>query len=447
MAARSVHVQLNVEGMPNTELILVSSAVTRGEWSSGLRPPGKLSPPETSISWKSEDDGFLAGTRGWVRYYPVTPGGSAPSNPPDEETIYITWDDPYIGENSYASSAPFPYSISGGSILDYKADNDTAVFTLSIVGAPAIAYFVSLSFAPGIVIAYVATNGSNDLFAINNLSPPWNPVNGQQSRSAPALTMYNGQLVLAYAANNSSSDLLISTSDDAVNWSPSSQIGAQSSGTAPAITVFNGELLVAYIANNTSNDLMLATTSDNGAVWNGSQTIQGPRNSSQAQASPFTPAITVIGGELYIAFVANDGSHDLWVTKSSDLTNWTTTPVTGQTSLGTPALTSVTDIPGSTFLGNTLVMVYAADNGTLELISTVSTDGGATWSTGVAIAGPQTSPMPPALATYIRPGQAGRGGLYTAYLVYVSNDSSQRLIVLTSSDGINWESDSSFAPP
>ena len=72
------------------------------------------------------------GNPSWVRYYPVTPGGNAPANPPAEDTIYITWDNPYSGGNSYSSTAPSPYSISGGSVLDYNADNEMAVFTLSL---------------------------------------------------------------------------------------------------------------------------------------------------------------------------------------------------------------------------------------------------------------------------------------------------------------------------
>jgi hypothetical protein len=72
-------------------------------------------------------------------------------------------------------------------------------------------------------------------------------------------------------------------------------------------------------------------------------------------------------------------------------------------------------------------MIYIADNGSLDLIATTSTDGGTTWTPGKALAGPQTSPMTPALATFYGP----------LVLAYVSNDTSQRLIVSTSTDGIN----------
>src|ERR1700761_4548311 len=100
-AARSVHVQFNVENMSNTSLVLVGSGLDHGEWSSGLTPPNELAPPVTAIDWQSESDGFLTGTQGWVRYYPISPGAKVPTNVPDSETIWITWDDPYVGSNSY----------------------------------------------------------------------------------------------------------------------------------------------------------------------------------------------------------------------------------------------------------------------------------------------------------------------------------------------------------
>lgn len=225
MAARSVHVQLDVEAMPNTKLVLVGSGLSHGEWSSGLQPPESLTPAVTSISWQSECDGFLTGTQGWVRYYPVTPGGNAPANPPAEDTIYITWDNPYSGGNSYSSTAPSPYSISGGSVLGYVADNDTAVFTLSFAGElqssntpPALADFGPGPEGSQLVIAYVATNKSNDLLVTTtDTLGTWsqsNPVTGQQSQFAPALTEFNrnGQLVLAYVANNGTNDLLVAMS-------------------------------------------------------------------------------------------------------------------------------------------------------------------------------------------------------------------------------------------
>lgn len=93
--------------------------------------------------------------------------------------------------------------------------------------------------------------------------------------------------------------------------------------------------------------------------------------------------------------------------------------------------------PALTAYDGNLVMVYIADNGSLDLIATKSTDGGVTWATGKALARQQTSPMTPALALY------GFG----VVLAYVSNDTGQRLIVSTSSDGINWQPGTNVTGP
>jgi hypothetical protein len=434
MAARSAHVQLNVESMPNTQIVLVGSGLSGGEWSSGLQPPAALTgmAGTTSIEWQSESDGFLTGTQGWVRYYPVTPGGRAPASPPDEDTIFMTWDVPYDGVNSYASSAPQPYKISGGTILDYNADNDSAVFELSFVGelqtsntAPALCYFAPAPEGGQLVLAYVGTNKSNDLFVTTtDTLGTWsqgNPVTGQRSQIAPALTeASNGQLALAYIANNGSGDLLVTLSKDSVNWSSSNRVQGQSSSVGPGITTFNNELVLVYIANNGTNDLLFATSAT-GTNWSNSKAVKG-------QQSPYTPAVTVLGDELYIAYVANNGSNDLIVTKTKDLTHWTATTISGQTSPMGPALAA--------YNGN-LVMVYIAENGSLDLIATRSRDGGATWTPGMVLSGQQGSPMTPALATFTGP----------LVLAYVSNDSSQRLIVSTSTDGINWQSGTNLTGP
>jgi hypothetical protein len=274
---------------------------------------------------------------------PRYPGGNAPANPPAEDTIYITWDNPYSGGNSYSSTAPSPYSISGGSVLDYNADNEMVVFTLSFAGElqssntpPALAYFAPAPEGSQLVVAYVATNKSNDLFVTTtDTLGTWsqsNPVTGQQSQFAPALTEFNrnGQLVLAYVANNGTNDLLVAMSKDSVNWSSSNQVKGQSSSVGPAITAFNNELVLVYIANNGTNDLLFATSS-NGTDWNNSKPVTG-------QQSPYTPAVTVLGGQLYIAYVANNESNDLIVMKTKDLGHWTTTTVAGQTSPMGPAL-------------------------------------------------------------------------------------------------------------
>jgi hypothetical protein len=108
MAARSVDMTLFNETR-NTLLIKVSSNLDHGIF--GREPPDKIG-PQTAWNWSAESSGFMTGTEGWVRYFPVPAGSDnigIPSPVPDGETVYLYWDNPYGGSNSYQSAAPSPY--------------------------------------------------------------------------------------------------------------------------------------------------------------------------------------------------------------------------------------------------------------------------------------------------------------------------------------------------
>jgi hypothetical protein len=62
-----------------------------------------------------------------------------PFFPPDDQTIYIEWDAPYSGTNSYQCTAPYPYAISadtrigneGGASPGFYAGDAGIVFNLT----------------------------------------------------------------------------------------------------------------------------------------------------------------------------------------------------------------------------------------------------------------------------------------------------------------------------
>ncbi len=95
----------------NTLLIKVAQGLDHGEW--GAEPPDRMTPGGHIYQWESHSDGFLTGTEGWVRYYPVATNDNIviPSPVPDEATIYIHWDNPFVGSNSYNTTAPNPYQV------------------------------------------------------------------------------------------------------------------------------------------------------------------------------------------------------------------------------------------------------------------------------------------------------------------------------------------------
>jgi hypothetical protein len=214
-------------------------------------------------------------------------------------------------------------------------------------------------FAIAYLMAYVANNGSNDLFVAaaspnsNGSNIVWNPgsaIPGQSSKTAPALANFNNKFVLAYVANNSSNDLLVTTSTNIqgakVTWGPgnlTSKTAPQSSRTAPALCVFNSELYLAYVANNGTNDLLITKSSD-GVTWSSSQQVPG-------QSSKFAPALAVLPTSpnlLVLAYVANNNSNDLLVTAFNGA-SWTPSQtVGGQSSKAAPALCIPFDSGNST---------------------------------------------------------------------------------------------------
>ena len=127
MAARST-VVIFANTTHNTLLIKVSEGLSHGEWTA--EPPGEIG-PGAQVQWSSESNGFLTGTEGWVRYLPVDANSDnigIPSPTPDSETVYIYWDNPYAGSNSYNEAAPPPYQVSQQG--PGSGDNATVTFTL-----------------------------------------------------------------------------------------------------------------------------------------------------------------------------------------------------------------------------------------------------------------------------------------------------------------------------
>jgi hypothetical protein len=276
-------------------------------------------------------------------------------------------------------------------------------------------------------LAYVANNSSNDLL-VSTASTEFDgysditwlasaQVNGQSSQTAPALAVVDNTLVLAYVANNSSNDLLVTTSSDGGStWTASARVSTQSSKTAPALAVLAeglvNTLVLAYVANNESNDLLVTKSSDKGSTWTAPARVS-------TQSSKTAPALAVLDNTLVLAYVANNESNDLLVTKSGDGgSTWSASPqVNGQSSQTAPALAAVT-------VDNRLVLAYVANNSSNDLLWTTSIDGGSTWTASAQIntSEGQSSKTAPALAVL---GEEGGG---TFVLAYVANNESNDLL-------------------
>ncbi len=114
MPARSTAVILRNQTL--FPLTLADSGLDHGEWSDGFSPPAIIAAGAT-YGWQSESAGIATGTEGHVNYNIVGLG----------KTLYIYWDNPFVGLNQYQQSvgSGFGLSFSGG-----KGNNTQAVYTL-----------------------------------------------------------------------------------------------------------------------------------------------------------------------------------------------------------------------------------------------------------------------------------------------------------------------------
>ena len=98
-----------------------------------------------------------------------------------------------------------------------------------------------------------------------------------------------------------------------MNWTGGEKVN-QLSQTAPALAVFNGTLFLAFVATDGTNNLYVCSSTD-GVNWTGGEKVN--------QLSQKAPALAVFNGTLFLAFVATDGTNNLYVCSSTDGVNWT----------------------------------------------------------------------------------------------------------------------------
>ena len=144
--------------------------------------------------------------------------------------------------------------------------------------------------------------------------------------SAPALAEFGGRLYCAFQEDGAHR-LMVLSSSDGNTWTTfvPSDPGAGSAavgvagiliGSAPALAVFNGRLYCAFQANDPSHTLFVTSSSD-GDHW------QSPANGDPRHRDRRAHrALAALDGRLYCAYQADDGSRVLCVTTSTDGARW-----------------------------------------------------------------------------------------------------------------------------
>jgi hypothetical protein len=160
-AARSVEVKF--ENLTDFTLRRVGFDLPHGVWTSF--PPENIGPGDV-MSWQTESDGFMTGTEGKVEY----------RSDSESEKLFVKWDNPFIGSNSYQEGAPNGYRVdrAGGA-----GDNASVTFTLrpSLVPLGTVSSGFLVENSPGAFASIfravlVTADGMLTEFNRNNNNPP-----------------------------------------------------------------------------------------------------------------------------------------------------------------------------------------------------------------------------------------------------------------------------------
>lgn len=230
--------------------------------------------------------------------------------------------------------------------------------------------------------AFIADNGSNEILAASSPDgvtwTPSVPIN-QTSPFTPSLAFFQGSLYVAFITDDEdsatgvpSNRIFLCSTTDGVTWSDATFFNHHSK-CAPSLAVWNGSLCVAFVANDPSDTLYVYTSTNPSHPSSWSQTVATNQTSANAPSLAAFPA-TGPDSKLYMAFVAENGSEDIFVCSLAVNGQWTLGPSTGETCHFSPSLAA----------GETLYLVFAAANGSKDLyLSSLNANG--TWSSSVAI--------------------------------------------------------------
>ena len=145
-------------------------------------------------------------------------------------------------------------------------------------------------------------------------------IQGHQSRSTPAVALFQG--IMHMVRNDGDSSALVwSTSADGLNWDTGETIPGQKSGAGASIAEFGGMLHMVHLGES-SNDIWWST--NDGSGWTDNIQIPG-------QLSQTIPALVSFNGKLFMVHTGGS-SHEIWISKF-DGNSWTkNTVIKGQLS-------------------------------------------------------------------------------------------------------------------
>jgi len=311
---------------------------------------------------------------------------------------------------------------------------------------------------PNLISPNITGNGQATVYAGNgsassdssnsaNITPPAAAISGTLNNNdwsynknsfgstslSPSLAVFNGYLYMVYYEPIYGT-LSMQRSADGNNWEGKTSLGNSfDSDDTASLAVFNNTLYLAFTATNGKVIVTPATTdssSDLGLTFDSTNSINAGGNTSST-----SPTLAVYDGELYLFFAADNKTGTVLYTTSSDGSTWSSSSTVTNSS-GTDQETGYSmgvavdgdnllvsfigngnnDVNVATYngtswssnevgetssagpnllsVGDTLYLFFTANNSSDKILYITSTDGGSTWSSNTAIPNQTTSDNP-----------------------------------------------------
>ncbi|MYQ48944.1 Crystal protein ET79 [Streptomyces sp. SID4985] len=151
-SARSVAVAFG--NNTDQQLIRTYSTLSHGCWDNDSLPPDYVA-KHTSPRWGSHSCGMLTGTEGYTNFKIAG----------TDQVVYLHWDNPYSGHNSYGCDAPAGYNCA---ISEGGGNNATVYMTLS--GGPARLTARTANVARAAAVARTASAARSTRVTLTNYS-------------------------------------------------------------------------------------------------------------------------------------------------------------------------------------------------------------------------------------------------------------------------------------
>lgn len=203
------------------------------------------------------------------------------------------------------------------------------------------------------------------------------------SKYTPALAYHQGNLYLAWTAQNDAQNLCIQFSPDNGSTWKGHRIYADTSYRAPALVSHNGKLFIAWVGTNWAHSLCVAEVP---ITPNGPSDLTG--KVVLRETSENAPALASYQDTLYLGWTGMNYAHSLCVMLSPDGQNFLDKFVSAETSDSAPALV---------VHNNSLFIAWKGSNNTLLSVARVPWGLNADFGNKVVLT--ETSSTNPALAS------------------------------------------------